>query len=86
MASLPPEKPFKSPADVRMDRESPAASFGKRRAAQRVAQGLAPTIATAALEKSDRIAWALTYGPAAAVVWLFYWRSLSRAYRDEMDG
>jgi hypothetical protein len=61
MATTPPAPRFKSPADVRMDRESLAASFGKRRAARQVEQGLAPTIAEAALEKSNKLAWALTY-------------------------
>ena len=57
--------------------------------------GLAGLIAAAvagALAHTGQPRWhgidlpeALRYLPAAIIVWLLYWRSLAKAYRDEQD-
>lgn len=54
-------KPFKSRADVHMERESQAASFAKRRCALQLQEEDAPTIPVPALEKTNKLAWVLTY-------------------------
>lgn len=61
MATQPDRKPFKSRADVSMDRESQASSFAKRRATLQLKAGEVPTIPVARLEKTNRLAWVLTY-------------------------
>jgi hypothetical protein len=61
MTDLCEDKPFKSAADVCMGRESQQAAFRKRRAAQQCIAGNAPDIPLPALEKSNKLAWALTY-------------------------
>ncbi len=74
MALGPDGKPYKTRADVDMARESQAQAFAKRRAAlaakEQLSKGgaeaariaaLAPNIPVTSLEKTNKLAWALTY-------------------------
>jgi hypothetical protein len=55
------QKRFKSRADVHMERESQAASFAKRRSTLELTEAEATNIPVPALEKTNKLAWVLTY-------------------------